>query len=150
MEHSSKYEGRLKTMSTTTKKETQTTSAEETIQNEPLVEQGKRGVTNRQMHEAIMKHKDNDTNLNALFEQYPDIFISTAKYLPPETRCKALFIIQTVFPNFKIAHRGEDRLNTLIDNVKRMVADKADKNQIIDVIVSNNKKDIRLILAEIL
>ena len=120
------------------------------IQNEPLIEQGTRGVTNRQMLEAIEKHKDNGENLNTLFKEYPDIFISSAKYLPPETRTKAVTVIQTVFPNFKIANRGEDRVKTLIENIKKMTADNADKNQIIDIIVSNNKKDIRLILAEIL
>ena len=120
------------------------------VKTEPLIEQGKRGITNKQMHIAIMKHKDNDENLNTLFKQYPDIFISTAKYLPPEIRTKAVTIIQSVFPEFKIAVRGEDRIRTIIDNVKKMVADKADKNQIIDVIISNNKKDIKQILLEIL
>ena len=120
------------------------------VKTEPLIEQGKRGITNKQMHIAIMKHKDNDENLNTLFKQYPDIFISTAKYLPPETRTKAVTIIQSVFPEFKIANRGEDRIKTVIDTVKKMLADKTDKNQIIDVIISNNRKDIKLILLEIL
>ena len=133
-----------------TKEPTNIKDENKTTQNEPLIEQGTRGVTNRQMLEAIAKHQDSNENLNTLFKQYPDIFISSSKYLPPETRTKAVTIIQTVFPNFKIANRGEDRVKTLIENIKKMTADNADKNQIIDIIVSNNKKDIRLILAEIL
>ena len=126
------------------------TNNNQTIPNESLIEQGKRGVTNRQMIDALIKHKDNTDNWNTLFKQYPDIFISTAKYLPPELRTMAVTLIQTVFPDFKISNRGEDKVKTLIENIKKMTADKTDKNQIIDIIVSNNKKDIRLILAEIL
>ena len=121
-----------------------------TIKTDSLIEQGKRGITNKQMHEALTKHKDNADNWNALFKQYPDIFISTAKYLPPELRAKAVSLIQTIFPDFKIANRGENRIKTIIDTVKKMIADKADKNQIIDVIISNRKNDIKHILLEIL
>ena len=131
------------------KEEPQVTTPPE-VTAEPLIEQGARGVTNRQMREALIKHQDNADNLNALFKAYPDIFISTAKYLPPDLRLKAVTIIQTVFPDFKIANRGADRIKVLIDNVKKMTADKADKAQIIDIIVNNNKNDIRLILTEIL
>ena len=122
----------------------------QTNQNEPLIEQGKRGVTNKQMIEALMKHKDNTENWNSLFKQYPDIFISTAKYLPPELRLNAVTLIQTVFPDFKITNSREDRIKSIIDTVKKMTAEKADKEKIIEIIVSNSKNDIKMVLAEIL
>jgi len=122
----------------------------QTNQNEPLIEQGKRGVTNKQMIEALMKHKDNADNWNTLFKMYPDIFISTAKYLPPELRVKAVTLMQTVFPDFKITNSREDRIKSIIDTVKKMTAEKADKEKIIEIIVSNSKNDIKMVLAEIL
>lgn len=117
---------------------------------EVLIEQGKRGVTNTQMLEALKKHKDNDENWNTLFKQYPDIFISTAKYLPPELKKKAVTLIQTVFPDYKIMDKREDRIQSIIETVKKMIADKADKEKIVDVIISNRKNEIKQILMELL
>lgn len=117
---------------------------------EALIEQGKRGVTNTQMLEALKKHKDNDDNWNTLFKQYPDIFISTAKYLPPELKKKAVALIQTIFPDYKIIDKREDKIQSIIETIKKMVADKVDKEKIIDVIISNRKNEIKQILMEIL
>ncbi len=115
-----------------------------------LIEEGKRGVTNSQMIEALKKHKDIPENWDILFKQYPDVFISTAKYLPPELRTKAVTLIQTVFPNYTIQTKSENRLRANIETVQKMIADKTDKEKVVDFIISNRKGDIKKILMEVL
>lgn len=117
---------------------------------ERLIEEGKRGVTNTQMLEALKKHKDKPENWDILFKQYPDIFISTAKYLPPELRTKAVTLIQTVFPNYTIQNKSENRIKANIEAVQKMIADKTDKEKVVDFIISNRKGDIKKILMEVL
>ena len=115
-----------------------------------LIEEGKRGVTNTQMIEALKKHRDNPENWDILFKKYPDVFISTAKYLPPELRTKAVTLIQTVFPNYTIQTKSENRLRANIEAVQKMIADKTDKEKVVDFIISNRKGDIKKILMEVL
>lgn len=46
-----------------------------------LVRAGKRGITNQGMIEALLDAGTDETKLTELFNTYPDIFISSAKYL---------------------------------------------------------------------
>ena len=86
---------------------------------ERLIEEGKRGVTNTQMLEALKKHKDKPEKWDILFKQYPDIFISTAEYLPPDLKTKAVTLIQSVFPNYTIQSKSENRIKANIETTQK-------------------------------
>lgn len=46
-----------------------------------LVRAGKRGITNQGMIEALLLAGTDETQLTDLFNSYPDVFVSSAKYL---------------------------------------------------------------------
>jgi hypothetical protein len=45
------------------------------------VRAGKRGITNQGMIEALLDAGNDESTLTVLFESYPEVFISSAKYL---------------------------------------------------------------------
>ena len=102
------------------------------------------------MLEAFKKQKDNPENWDILFKQDPDVFISTAEYLPPDLKTKAVTLIQSVFPNYTIQSKSENRIKANIEAVQKMIADKTDKEKVVDFIISNRKGDIKKILMEVL
>ena len=112
-------------------------------------------VTNKTVLDTILNSKGDEKVMEELFQKYPDLFINTAsKYLPVEYKVKAEKIIQGIFANFTFTstHKRsrEEKFQALIEKVKQMVADKADKNEIIELILNNRKSDIKTILLEIM
>jgi hypothetical protein len=75
-----------------------------------LIQYGRKGITNKQMVEAIIKHADVMENIVILFEKYPDIFKSSAKYVPDKIKVDLEKLIQTKDKNFKLPISKKTRL----------------------------------------
>lgn len=67
-----------------------------------LVKPGRKGVTNAQMITAIKDNKDSEDNLKILFEAYPEVFISSAKYVKDEIKAAAEKVIKGKRPDASI------------------------------------------------
>ena len=63
------------------KKETNTVNPKWIQPKNDMVEAGPRGITNQGMIKALLDAGTDETRLTELFNTYPDIFISSAKYL---------------------------------------------------------------------
>jgi hypothetical protein len=75
-------------------KETKTTKVTK-VDTTGLVEAGKRGVTNFQMIPAIIANLGNTENLTKLYNEYPEVFVSSAKYINKKNRPAVEAVITT-------------------------------------------------------
>lgn len=67
-----------------------------------LIIPGKKGVSNTQMIPALTAQAGNEANIRILFNTYPEVFMSTVKYMPKTMKSQLIAIVNEKYPEFKI------------------------------------------------
>ena len=72
------------------------------VDNTGLITPGKKGVSNTQMIPALTAQVGNEANIRILFNAYPEVFMSTVKYMPKAMKLRLVSIVNEKYPEFKI------------------------------------------------